>query len=130
MGNGGACAAIAAAALLLSACTGGDKLSLGDASTGSAGPATEIAGRWLLSAPNAPACGMNFGGDRTKGEGGIAPEGGCPGQFFKSRRWVLEQDALVIKDHNGETLGRLNASGVGFEGTAADGKPIALNRPQ
>jgi hypothetical protein len=127
MGNGRACAVVTAAALLLSACAG-DKP--GDTATGTTGgPAVEIAGRWLLSAPNAPACGMTFGGDRSKGEGAIAPEGGCPGQFFKSRRWALEQDALLIKDHNGETLGRLNASSNGFEGTATDGKPVALNRP-
>jgi len=37
----------------------------------------------------------------------IAPEGGCPGNFYTSRKWTFEQDALVIRDHNGQPLGQL-----------------------
>ena len=33
--------------------------------------------------------------------GAIAPEGGCPGNFYTSRKWTIEQGSLVIRDHTG-----------------------------
>ena len=63
------------------------------------------------------------------GEGTIAPQGGCPGKFFTSRRWVYERDALVIRDHKGEPLARLAFSPPDrFEGQAGAGETISLTK--
>ena len=72
----------------------------------SAGPVPEMTGRWVLASPNMGFCGMNFGGGAGAVEGTIAPEGGCPGNFFTSRKWVFEDSALVIRDHTGQPLAR------------------------
>src|SRR3974377_561407 len=56
----------------------------------------EMAGRWMLSSPAGGACGMRFTGPPGAVDGTIAPEGGCPGNFFTSRRWAFDQNALVI----------------------------------
>ena len=59
---------------------------------------------------------------RGAGEGTIAPEGGCPGNFYTSRKWTFEQGALVIRDHNGQPLAQLALAGPGrFEGKATNG---------
>jgi hypothetical protein len=116
------------AALALAGCSG-DKFSAGDLTSSASGPQpapVEMNGRWMLAAPGAPACGMNFSGSRS--EGVIAPEGGCPGNFFTSRRWSFEQGALVIRDHNGDPLGQLKLAGSRYEGTAASGQQITLTR--
>jgi hypothetical protein len=84
-------------------------------------------GRWMLSAPNAPMCGMNFTGAGRSGK--VSPEGGCPGNFYLSRSWALESDTLVIKDESDEVLARLpNASGR-FEGQSTAGLSVTLARP-
>jgi hypothetical protein len=83
-------------------------------------------GRWILAAPNAPTCGMNFTGARS---GKVSPEGGCPGNFYLSRTWALEQDALVIKDEGDNTLARLPNAGGRFEGQSAAGLSVTLSRP-
>ena len=119
------------AGIVAFACAGcsSDKFSFGDLSSGPSGPEpapVEMNGRWLLAAPGTPPCGIAFAGGRS--EGTIAPEGGCPGIFFTSRRWTFEQGALVIRDHTGEPLGRLAHTGSRFEGTAANGQQITLNR--
>ena len=120
------------AGILAFACAGcsGDKFSFGDSSlTGASGPEpapVEMNGRWLLAAPGTPPCGITFAGSRS--EGTIAPEGGCPGNFFTSRRWAFEQGTLVIRDHTGEPLGRLALAGLRFEGTATNGQQITLTR--
>ena len=67
-------------ALLLAGCAGGGSLG------GSAAPDTGMAGRWILAAPNAPICGINFAGAPGARDGAVAPEGGCPEKFFMSRR--------------------------------------------
>jgi len=91
-------------------------------------PPEPMAGRWVL-ASGPSQCGMNFGGAPEAPEGTIAPEGGCPGNFYTSRKWTFEQDALVIRDHTGAVLGRLALSGPGrFEGKAAAGAPVTLAR--
>ena len=49
-------------------------------------------------------------------EGTIAPEGGCPGKFFTSRKWTFDQGGLTIRDHNGQPLAQLSDAGRRFEG--------------
>ena len=72
---------------------------------------------------------MNFGGAPGAAEGTIAPEGGCPGNFFTSRRWAFDQGALVIRNHTGEALARLAFAPPGrFEGQGANGETISLTR--
>jgi len=104
---------------------------LGTAATGSTRrPAADIAmaGRWTLAADTG-ACGMNFGGTPSAAEGTIAPEGGCPGRFYTSRKWTLEQGALIIRDHQGKPLAQLAMSSpVRFEGKATGGMALTLSR--
>ena len=92
-------------------------------------PAADIAGRWMLRSAGGASCVMNFGAPQGAAEGTIAPEGGCPGNFFTSRRWLIEQDALVIRDHNGEPLARLAAAGpMQFDGRSTAGESVSLGR--
>ena len=82
----------------------------------------------MLSAPNAPPCGLDFtDGDGSKGN--VRPDGGCPAEFYKSRRWIFEQNALTIRDADDEPLGQLTLDGGQFQGKAVNGAPIALTRP-
>lgn len=132
-------AAVAIAALIPLALTGcvGDRLtglfSSGPqqepAYTGSIRPQIDMSGRWVLVSPGRGQCTMNFGGGPGAPNGGIAPEGGCPGNFFTSRHWNHEQAGLVLRDHIGTPLGQLSASGHGrFEGRSMAGEPITLYR--
>ena len=116
------------AVVTLAGCAG-DNLSLGG-STPAAPPVPQLnmAGRWMLAAPNAPACGMTFRAAANAREGAIAPEGGCPGNFFTSRHWEFEQNKLVIRDHNSEPLAELTFANGRFEGKAVNGTPITLSR--
>jgi hypothetical protein len=92
-------------------------------------PPLNMDGRWLLVAAGGGRCGMNFGASPGAGEGTIAPEGGCPGNFYTSRRWTFEQGALVIRDHNGQPLGQLALASPGrFDGKAVNGQPVTLTR--
>jgi len=92
-------------------------------------PPVDMAGRWQLASTAGGACAMVFTASAGSGEGTIAPQGGCPGKFFTSRRWVYDQDALVIRDHKGEPLARLAFSPPArFEGQAAPGETISLSR--
>ena len=61
-------------------------------------------------------------------EGKIAPTGGCPGNFFMSRKWTYEHAALVIRDYKGQGLAELSFSGGHFEGKAISGEVIMLAR--
>ena len=61
-------------------------------------------------------------------EGTIAPEGGCPGKFYMSRKWTYEGGSLVMRDHNGQTLAQLSNDGASFEGKATGGEPVTLMR--
>jgi Protease inhibitor Inh len=110
-------------AMMLAGCAGGGL------TTGASSSATAelgMPGRWILAAPNAPTCGMNFTGVRS---GKVSPEGGCPGNFYLSRSWALENDALVIKDEGDNTLARLPNAGGRFEGQSAAGLSVTLSRP-
>jgi hypothetical protein len=93
-------------------------------------PNAEISmpGRWILSAPNAPSCGMNFAAKPGEKEGGVSPEGGCPGKFFTSRRWTLDKDALTIIDDRDEPLARFTFVNGRFEDQSTAGAPVALMR--
>lgn len=66
---------------------------------------------------------MTFGGGASAAEapdtapqGTIAPEGGCPGNFFTSRKWTFEHGALIVRDFKGRPLARLSRSGDRFQG--------------
>jgi Protease inhibitor Inh len=92
-------------------------------------PPIAMAGRWTLTSPGSGGCAMNFGGNPGAAEGTIAPEGGCPGNFFTSRKWVFEESGLVIRDHTGQPLARLALGTSGrFDGQAATGQPVSLAR--
>jgi len=126
-------ARIASAALLTLALAGcaGEQLSLGGSSSTTPPPAPPLAmaGRWMLAEPNAPPCGMNFGGAPGARQGSIAPEGGCPGMFFTSRHWTLADGALTINDHENQPLARLTRAGALFRGQSTTGTPVTLARP-
>ncbi len=110
---------------------GGDRAANGP----SAGPlvsrapsnAPPMAGRWTLSSAGG-SCGMNFGGAADAGDGTVAPEGGCPGNFFTSRKWLFEGEALVLKDHKGEALAKMTLAGGRFDGQSTAGQPATLSR--
>ena len=89
----------------------------------------DMSGRWFLAASGVGMCAMTFNATPGAAEGGIAPEGGCPGNFFTSRQWALSQGALVIRDHNGAPLVQLASVGPNrFEGRTAAGEMISLAR--
>ena len=91
-------------------------------------PPVEMAGRWQFTS-TAGSCAMVFAATPGSGEGTIAPQGGCPGKFFTSRRWVYEHDALIIRDHKGQTLAQLAFTPPErFEGQAGAGETISLTR--
>jgi hypothetical protein len=91
-------------------------------------PQSDMSGRWLLSAPNAPPCGMEFGGVPGQQQGIVRPEGGCPGKFFMSRHWSLAQDTLTITDGDNALLAQLKIAGDHFAGQSSTGTPVALSR--
>jgi Protease inhibitor Inh len=85
-------------------------------------------GRWMLSAPNAPACGMEFEGEPGQQQGAIRPDGGCPGNFFMSRHWTFAQDMLTIADQDNAPLAQLKLTGDRFAGQSTAGVPVTLAR--
>ena len=89
-------------------------------------PKVDMAGRWLVITPNAPSCGMVFGGGADGGT--IKPEGGCPGDFFTSRHWAMENGELVVRDHNSDPLAQLRFVDGHFEGKSAKGLQVTLSR--
>ena len=119
--------AIIALALALAGCAG-EQAVTGTTMVRPGAPPEPMAGRWVL-ASGPSQCGMNFGGAPEAPEGTIAPEGGCPGNFYTSRKWTYEPAGLVIRDHNGQPLAQLALAGPGrFEGKATAGAPITLAR--
>ena len=91
-------------------------------------PPVDLAGRWRLAAAAGGGCFMTFGNAPGAGQGTIAPEGGCPGNFFTSRKWTFEHDALIIRDHKGEALAQLAFTGGHFEGKDNNGGTLSLSR--
>jgi hypothetical protein len=116
-------------ACLLAGCAGsGISLSDTPPAVAQQPPPAGMRGRWVLSAPNAPSCGLHFGGAPDAKEGSIAPEGGCPGKFFTSRGWVKTDSGLTINDDKGNPLGQLAPAANGFEGQATSGMAVTLTR--
>jgi Protease inhibitor Inh len=75
-------------------------------------------------------CVMTFTDTPGAAEGTIAPAGGCPTNFFTSRKWTFERDRLIIRDHKGEPLAELSFAAGRFQGNATGGGgPVGLARP-
>ena len=92
-------------------------------------PPVAMAGRWQLASPGRGQCNMTFGAAApTASEGTIAPAGGCPGQFFTSRKWTFDTTGLVIRNHNNEPLAQLSSAGASFSGQTPSGETITLTR--
>jgi hypothetical protein len=91
-------------------------------------PPIDLTGRWRLTAGGSGGCFMNFGHMPGAAQGTIAPEGGCPGNFFTSRKWTFEHGALIIRDHKSEVLGELSFAGGRFEGHPTGGGALSLSR--
>ncbi len=91
-------------------------------------PPVDLAGRWRLAEAGGRACFMSFGNAPAAAQGTIAPEGGCPGNFFTSRKWTFEHGVLIIRDHKGEALAQLSFAGGRFEGHETGGAALSLSR--
>lgn len=126
---------------LLAACSGGDRFSWDSSSSSSppssaapaggapAAPPVSLAGRWTLSATGASSCAMTFGANANATEGTIAPAGGCPFNFYTSRKWTYTEAGLTIRDHTAQALAQLAPAGPNrFEGKTGSGQDIALSR--
>ena len=73
---------------------------------------------------------MTFGaGSPDATEGTIAPAGGCPFNFFTSRKWSYSDAGLTLRDHNAQALAQLSPAGPNrFEGKTGAGQDVALSR--
>ena len=126
--------ALMLALLALAGCSGASLDGLGSSTATApvaapAAPPINMAGRWLLSSPGRGQCHMTFGAAAPVAiDGTIAPEGGCPGKFFTSRKWTYDQAGLTMRDHNGQPLAQLSNEGPGFQGKATGGEPVSLLR--
>lgn len=113
--------------LTLTGCAG-EQLSLGSSAPAPAPVDESMTGRWILSVPNAPSCGLEFGGAAGARAGSVAPDGGCPGNFYMSRRWAMEGSALTITGQESQPLAQLKVVGARFEGQSGAGVPVTLSR--
>jgi hypothetical protein len=125
--------AILLSATLLAGCWSNDRAVVQGAAAPSgpvaAPPPVNLAGKWTLSATGAGSCAMTFGAQPEAVEGTIAPAGGCPYNFFTSRKWSYTSTGLMIRDHNAQTLAQLQPVGDSrFEGKTSAGQDIALSR--
>ena len=93
-------------------------------------PPVNLAGRWTLSATGSNSCAMTFGASSPDAtEGTIAPAGGCPFNFFTSRKWSYTDAGLTLRDHNAQALAQLSPAGPNrFEGKTGAGQDVALSR--
>src|SRR5579885_1653315 len=92
-------------------------------------PPVDLAGKWKLSVSGGGACMMTFGGSTGAADGSIAPAGGCPGNFFTSRKCTYEHNNLIIRNHKGEVLVELSFANGHFEGQPiAGGGAVSLTR--
>jgi len=131
---------VIACAALLADC-GGDRVTLGSgpesppttnpaAAPAAKPPPVNLAGRWTLSATGSTSCAMTLGANNPDAtEGTVAPGGGCPFNFFTSRKWNYTDAGLTLRDHNAQTLAQLAPAGPSrFEGKTNAGQEIALSR--
>ncbi|HZD88485.1 MAG TPA: AprI/Inh family metalloprotease inhibitor [Pseudolabrys sp.] len=90
----------------------------------------DMAGRWRISVPRSPACGMHFGGGPGIKAGPVQPEGGCPGKFFTARHWEMTPDGqtLTLDDFQMTPLAQFERAGARFTGRTAGGQPVTLAR--
>ena len=92
-------------------------------------PPVSINGRWILASPGRGQCNMTFGAAGPNAtEGTIAPEGGCPGQFYTSRKWTHDSSGLTIRNHNSEPLAQLSDADGRFAGQTPGGEAVTLTR--
>ncbi|MGO8914155.1 MAG: AprI/Inh family metalloprotease inhibitor [Bradyrhizobium sp.] len=129
---------IVVCAVWLAACSDSNRLgfnsnapagSAGGAGPSAAPPPVSLAGRWTLSSTGTGSCGMTLGGNPDATEGTIAPGGGCPFNFFTSRKWNYTEAGLTIRDHNAQALAQLTPAGSNrFEGKTSSGQDVALSR--
>ena len=119
-------------AVLLAGCWTTDRPAAEDAANTApavAPPPTSLSGKWTLSSTGAGSCTMTFGAQPQASEGTIAPAGGCPYNFFTSRKWSYITGGLVIRDHKAETLAQLSPVGPDtYEGRTSDGQEVTLSR--
>ena len=126
---------------LLAACSGSDRLAMSNggqsgapsvppvATSSAVPPPVSLAGRWTLSSTGSGTCGMTFGANPDATEGTIAPGGGCPFNFFTSRKWTYTEAGLTIRDHTSQALVQLTPAGPNrFEGKTGSGQDVALSR--
>jgi Protease inhibitor Inh len=114
-------------ASMLAGCSG-ERAPLGEIASASNVPTDDMAGRWVLAAPNAPTCGMNFSGLPGAHEGSVVPEGGCPEKFYMSRHWSSTQDTLLINDDENHALAHFSFTDGRFSGQSTAGTPVTLTR--
>ncbi len=91
-------------------------------------PPVDLAGKWKLSGAGG-ACLMTLTDEPGSTDGKIAPAGGCPGNFFMSRKWSYQHAALTIRDFKGQALAELSFADGHFEGQASGGGSMTLARP-
>jgi hypothetical protein len=94
-------------------------------------PPVDLAGKWKLSAAGGASCAITFGDSpASPAEGTVAPAGGCPGNFFTSRKWAFDHDMLIIRDHKDQVLVELSFADGRFTGQAVNGGgAITLAKP-
>jgi hypothetical protein len=62
-------------------------------------------------------------------EGTIAPAGGCPFNFFTSRKWNYTEAGLTLRDHTAQALAQFSPAGPNrFEGKTGAGQDVVLSR--
>lgn len=71
---------------------------------------------------------MSFGNAPGATQGTIAPEGGCPDNFYTSRKWTYEHGTLMIRNHKGEVLAELSFADGHFTGRGTGGNELTLSR--
>jgi hypothetical protein len=92
-------------------------------------PPIDLAGKWKFTVAAGGACFMTLTDNPGAAEGAIAPAGGCPGNFFTSRKWTYEHDRLIVRNHKGEVLVELAFDNGRFAGKDLSGGAITLARP-
>jgi glucose/arabinose dehydrogenase len=92
-------------------------------------PPTDLAGKWKLSVVPGGTCLMTLTANPGATDGKIAPAGGCPGNYFTSRKWTYESDRLTVRDFKGQALAELSFADGRFEGKNSAGDAITLARP-